>query len=125
MREIKFRVFDGTNIHYINHEEGLQIAFGSHHQSYSVWNEYEEVIDGDQEVSVLMQYTGLKDKNGTEIFEGDIVQIEGPYGYYYRKIEFEKGSFHFGYVADGMCDYKEMEVIGNIYENPHLLEEST
>ncbi|KAA0956660.1 hypothetical protein FQ085_11755 [Planococcus sp. ANT_H30] len=70
----------------------------------------------------VMQYTGLKDKNGVEIYEGDIVQIETYGGRYHRSaIVFEKGSFHMGYLPDGMCEHFEMVVIGNIYQHLHLL----
>ena len=73
---------------------------------------------------ILMQTTGLEDKNGVEIYEGDIVK-------YFRKgnsvIEWKDGGFIIKRVMDGEYELMqsriaEMEVIGNIYENPELLE---
>lgn len=76
----------------------------------------------------LMQYTGLKDKNGKEIYEGDIVNYSHPRtNEIIRTVTFKHGAFGiegiyekthiiFGNILDN-----HIEVIGNIYENPELL----
>lgn len=143
MREIKFRVFDGANIHYINHKEDLQIVFGSFNESWSVWNQHEEVIDGDQGVSNLMQYTGLKDKNGTEIYEHDIVEfcdfdsertggrtdnsnIRGFVFHANAMWLIDEGNTDIRFLLfDAQTNDAELEIVGNVHEHPHLLEEST
>ena len=78
----------------------------------------------------LMQYTGLKDKNGKEIYEGDIVKINvdracvkwnDKYGYFQLV---PIGDYYFDSDVIGQAlEYVEAEVIGNIYDNPELLEE--
>ena len=80
----------------------------------------------------LMQYTGLHDKNGVEIYEGDIVRSFKPMVVRFGDAFYEGGYMHPGfYLEDGRGDQYEdwsfrwdleLEVIGNIYEHPELLE---
>jgi uncharacterized phage protein (TIGR01671 family) len=118
-REIKFRAWDkATNkMHYQvnkprtdeNRANELKIQFGCTNYSARTEKKY---IGGD----CLMQFTGLLDKNGKEIFEGDILS----HRYYSKPVicEFVDGSLIFGDISK--YD-KSLEVIGNIYENPELL----
>ena len=76
----------------------------------------------------LMQYTGLKDKNGKEIYEGDIVKLRANHGIGVVKYYDEWGAFVVEYIKPrqlavlGMNYYKEdIEILGNIYENSELL----
>lgn len=74
----------------------------------------------------VIQYTGLKDKNGKEIYEGDILAISIPNGEREQivRVFFENGQFVIShYAINLLCERRlESEVIGNIYENPELLE---
>jgi hypothetical protein len=67
-------------------------------------------------IDPIMQFTGLKDKNGKEIYEGDIITERK----YQAVVEWDEKSLQFN--CHGMLDGKNYEVIGNIYENPELLE---
>jgi len=77
----------------------------------------------------LMQYTGLKDKNNKEIYEGDI--LFESFGERYYKVVFENGSFRAEFEGDfeehsfDLIDVvlHRCEIIGNIYENPELIKE--
>ncbi|WP_445448711.1 YopX family protein [Enterococcus faecalis] len=84
-------------------------------------------------VFILMQSTGLKDKNGVEIFEGDIVQYrDGEYSYlgivkrdcyqfFIDGIE-PDDNYDFIDVSNTFDGTSSLEIIGNIHENPELLE---
>lgn len=75
----------------------------------------------------LMEYTGLKDKNNKEIYEGDI--LFESFGERYYKVIFENGSFRAEFKGDfeehsfDLIDVAAQgcEIVGNIYENPELL----
>lgn len=72
-------------------------------------------VDTDRE---LMQFTGLTDKNGKEIYEGDIVKTAPKV---FHKVIFNRGEFQISMVSLAYKRESEVEVIGNIYENPELL----
>jgi uncharacterized phage protein (TIGR01671 family) len=113
MREIKFRAWDGNSkemygevgVIHPNHSTQFQSRKGQ-------WSFRPDQID-----LVLMQYTGLKDKNGVEIYEGDIVALKVSAGEYKWTVKWNK--YINGYGEDLSEDY--VEIIGNIFETPELL----
>lgn len=120
---IKYRVWDNTEQKY--DYDGYSIGCDS--KLYKSGGVIELAED-----YTIEQYTGLKDKNGTEIASGDIVKrrtanyekqvFEDEYGV----VKYEKGSFYVDFRGNRdnlMLRYGEPEVIGNIHENAELLEE--
>ena len=83
----------------------------------------EKVDWRDQSDVILMQYTGLKDKNGQEIYEGDVVKADGLLPstiiFYESAFRTEKAAEPLAYDAER---YGGLTVIGNIYEHPELLQ---
>ncbi len=87
-----------------------------------------EIIIFDFEDIILMQSTGLHDKNGKEIFEGDIVKMaKDVYSdpTYYEIVRHRGGAYRLESNQHG-CElwlrHTNCEVIGNVYENPEMLE---
>lgn len=108
-RDIKFRIWNDYDKKMIYWNELLKSNLANIFTipSYNKW---------------LMQYTGLHDKNGKEIYEGDIVKYENMTG----KIMFFNGSFIMSNFEEteewelGVIN-EELEIMGNIYDNPELL----
>ena len=153
MKEIKFRawnkkekrMFDVLGISWYD-----EVIFESYADAGVGW--YSREITHNISDCILMQYTGLKDKNGKEIYEGDIVKGKAPYSYYNReqiyvvkfgRVEIEAGECEnvyeniveameaeiIGFYAESefeevvsFVESADVEVIGNIYDNPELLE---
>ncbi|KGE61631.1 YopX family protein [Fusobacterium periodonticum] len=120
MREIKFRAWDKINKDMFNVES---INF-QERRVYKDTVSYRKFEDID-----LMQYTGLKDKNNKEIYEGDI--LFESFGERYYKVVFKNGNFRTefeGYFDEYSFDLIDVvldlcEINGNIYENSELMEE--
>ena len=118
MREIKFR---GKHIETGRWVYGYYVC--THNRHRIIYEDYEGFYCEEEVIpETVGQYTGLKDKNGKEIYEGDIILFNN-FGDTLDKVVYSSGCFHTsgrGYLLDKI---REIEVIGNIYENPELLEE--
>ena len=124
MREIKFRAWDNRKMQVVDFNN---LFVNRHHPSGTLYLR-REMPFGDYHETKLMQFTGLYDKNGKEVYEGDIIKHryhddqqeilwdERILGYkllpsesVLQKVDEDRGLF---------------EIIGNRFEHPHLLEES-
>lgn len=122
MRTIKFRAWDKEQSEMLNPGEGKILVISTN--GVTIDSEHFEV----------MQFTGLFDKNGKEIYEGDIVLT--PQEEYIKQwvIEFQNGKFQLSNNLNSerdievgqltivnSCYVNDIEVIDNVYENPELL----
>jgi uncharacterized phage protein (TIGR01671 family) len=127
MREIKFRAWSKRLEKYVKPSEFLITGHGD---IYNVClGDEDETEDREPKQLILEQYVGLKDKNGREIYEGDILQNKK----YMSVVEFLRCAFlakvyfggkptkqHFNLRGEIITS----EVVGNIHQNVDLLEES-
>lgn len=125
-REIKFRAWNRQLDVMVN--EAIDIGkLGVHAPTMQ-----HKDVKARGDVYELMQYTGLKDKNGTEIYEGDILldpldeYISGKVTWWDNNARFFLSNLNDDYMgdddnADEPMEWVKYEVIGNIYENPELL----
>ena len=128
MREIKFRAWDKENNQMLDVQElNFEDCFygGEMQIKTTMYNDY-----FDNREMPLMQYTGLHDKNGKEIYEGDIIKIKhiGKTVIAWVAYDDEDAGFvtkckniilHNELLSD--INMRDKEVIGNIYDNPDLL----
>lgn len=135
MREIKFRGKDIENDNTWRY--GSLITYPSACTSIIGFDKLGNELNHDVDPDTVGQFTGLKDKSGKEIYEGDIISVNGKYPKLIRYID-EWASYCLANLTDLDCDLKtrywqqvspcwwtdykrEIKVIGNVYDNPELL----
>lgn len=122
MRTIKFRAWEDTHKVMIPNV-GVHPHILEFHEDYKGYEEGSHTVCPRALNYHIMQFTGLTDKNGKEIYEGDIVKHLN--GQCYEIIfQSARGCFGCNWNATAVppSDSERWEVIGNIYENPELLE---
>ncbi len=123
-REIKFRIWDKFNkkMYFQN-----EISVGILPEDFYVIENLNGKIIVQPESVILMQYTGLKDKEGKEIYEGDIVKVSEHMNFNKfsgRKelVKFNLKTGRYDGIFYDLIPYITHLIIGNIFENPELLD---
>lgn len=123
MKEIKFRIWQESS-HCMYYDGFCLYSNGNPDLIIQKQEGYKILLGGNHSLT-LMQYTGLKDKNDKEIYEGDIVRglIDfGPGGEHEQMYEVKISPFGVNIPEWNYTENHLPEIIGNIYENPELLE---
>lgn len=129
MREFKFRAYDKRGKEMAFYSPWTMLVDGIEKEEGDYWPENYKRFPSD---FVQMQYTGLKDKNGNEIYEGDLIKFDDEIQEVKHERCYEGNSYPMsGFIIrdyynnledveeDGIL--REAEIIGNIYQNPELL----
>ncbi|ENP7024427.1 hypothetical protein ACEB10_000573 [Campylobacter coli] len=148
LKDFDFRIWDNIEKKYIKSPHGLYIENTEHNDAsncnriianyeqrafyidYPFNDRNNEYYDNEESISIEL-FTGLYDKKGNKIYEGDIVKTKSPYDCFLAKVSIHKeGTF---YLESKSRDYigsliylvkdegYDTEIIGNIHENPELL----
>lgn len=137
MREIKFRAYikkqnKMVEITEMSFRKGWFEYYNYEKEQYEDYycTDTDEIINS-QEI-IIMQYTGFKDKNGKEIYDGDIFKcgqtlyqvLNAIFGFKVKYVKNHNENYLYDFTLDYFNLNDEIEVIGNIYENQELLEEN-
>ncbi|MFS0952438.1 YopX family protein [Enterococcus thailandicus] len=122
----KFRVFNKSFGEWLDAQE-IVLCNG---KLFRDWRRFEDGFPLNMRDCDVMQSTGLKDINGVEIFEGDLVEHDDNINGHWETFEacevvYDKDCAQFCFKDDAgnfLTDYRNLNVIGNIYENSDLLE---
>jgi uncharacterized phage protein (TIGR01671 family) len=126
MKELKFRAWDEQK--KVMHYNFQFIKSGEDGNDWIIFTSDKQTLKDAQhpfnnpyfqQQLKIMQYTGLKDKNDTEIYEGDILQWEGAYRDIKWVVTWDTMYIHSNWHSTGM----RYEIIGNKFRNPELLNE--
>lgn len=129
MREIKFRVWDKNKKAMYNDVYIKWLSPELKRATEYTYNDFgdlsflqlNDALKNDKEY-ILMQYTGLKDKNGKEIYEGDILKAKSQGTEYIGKVYYDEAQwFGAGDYLHHAVKNSNAEIIGNIYSNPELI----
>lgn len=144
MREIEFRVWDSRKKSYFNKKDiaidnlgNIFVFEACDENDADLWH-VRILSDPDNERYIIEENTGLTDKNGTEIYEGDIVEVkhsdwieptihvvkwcgDEKYPAFNLKPELDETVNNLALATQS--DFFSVKVVGNIHENPELLEE--
>ena len=122
MREIKFRAWDKEN-KKMSKPFGLFDIYAGRDEAY-----LPDYTRFGEDNLIIQQYTGLKDKNGEEIYEGDILKCIGwQREEFVTKVYYDTNRAKFDIKKDDLENFTisqnnwTLEIIGNIYENPELI----
>ncbi len=122
MRELMFRAWDTVKNKWIDGGYGFHILG----EAMLIGGLFQDYRLEDLNNIVIEQYTGLKDKNGKEIYEGDIIGWEDSDESGIIKlqeiVEFQQGAYQ---TMSCQWGISEFEVIGDIHENPEMLKETS
>jgi uncharacterized phage protein (TIGR01671 family) len=127
MRELKFRAWIPKE-HWISEKEQKPSGYIEYDWQNKIWMESVDFQPDAEAGIILMQFTGLTDMNGKDIYEGDIIEADTIEDCDKGRVVFRPETASFMIVFDNesefLYDINSPLVIGNIYEHPELLNNS-